>query len=177
MKKALLIAALLGTVGYGGWRLTHRGGSHETTVDDGKLALDRIWIDHMPKTERDQIQLFAALSEENFGVFQYTSVWKGAFELFEFKTSGDKLKVTYPQDNSKEDVTVKARPCSEGQMDYCMEVSGSSRGVKKYYSRKGWEIEGMHSAQDLEHRMAGLAEQLETGLPAGDQTDQTDQTE
>jgi len=166
MKKVLLVTALLATVGYGGWKLTHRGGSAETTVDDTKLALDRIWIDHMPKSERDMIQVFAALSEDEFGVFQQTSVWKGNFELFRFQWKDGQIQAVFPQDNDKEKITVKARPCSEGQMDYCMEVSGTSRGVKKYYSKKGWEIENVHSQQDLEHRTEALAEQLEAGLPA-----------
>jgi hypothetical protein len=166
MKKALLVTALLATVGYGGWRLAHRGGSPATTMDDNKLALDRIWIDHLPRTERDTIQIFAAVSEENFGVFQQTSVWKGNFELFQFKAQGDKLKVVFPQDNDKEELRTKARPCNEGQMDYCLEIEGSSRGVKKYYSRKGWEIDSTMTAQDVEHRAEALAEQLEAGLPA-----------
>ena len=163
--KKLLVVALVATVGYGGWRLAHHSAAPQST-DDSKLALDRVWVDHIPKTERDTIQVFAAISEENFGVFQQTSVWKGNFELFRFQSSGDKIKATFPQDGDKEDITVKATRCSEGQMDYCMEVSGSKRGVKKYYSRKGWEIEGIHSQQELEHRSEGVAEQLETGLPA-----------
>jgi hypothetical protein len=166
MKKVLLATALLATVGYGGWKVTHRGDSAQTTVDDSKLALDRIWIDHMPKSERDMIQVFAALSQDEFGVFQQTSAWKGNFELFRFELKNGDIHAIFPQDNEKEKITVKARPCSEGQMDYCMEVTGTKRGVKKYYSRKGWEIEGVHSAQDLEHRAEALAEQLEAGLPA-----------
>ena len=168
MKKVLLAMALVG-VGYGGWRLTHRGGGSEaaeTSLDDSKLALDRIWIDHLPRTEKDMIQIFAAVSEEEFGVFQHTSAWKGAFELFRFNFKGDAIHATYPQDNSREKITVKATRCNEGQMDYCLEVSGTSRGVKKYYSRKGWEIDGAHSALDLEKRGEALAEQLTAGLPA-----------
>ena len=165
MKNALLVTALLATVGYGGWRLTHRGEAPVVT-DDSKLALDRVWIDHIPRTERDTIQVFAAVSQENFGVFQQTSVWKGNFELFQFKFADGKLKATFPQDGDREDLKVKARTCSEGQMDYCLEIEGSKRGVKKYYSRKGWEIDGVHSAQALAARTDALAHELETGLPA-----------
>lgn len=167
MKKVLLATALL-AVGYGGWRLTHRGGGDEvseTSVDDSKLALDRIWIDHLPRSEKDMIQIFAAVSEEEFGVFQHTSAWKGAFELFRFSFKGDQIHATFPQDNSKEKITVKATRCSEGQMDYCLEVSGASRGVKKYYSRKGWEIDAAHSVKELEAKTDALAAQLSAGLP------------
>lgn len=166
MKKALLVTALLATVGYGGWRLVRHGDSPVTT-DDTKLALDRIWVDHMPRTERDTIQVFAGITDEQFGLFQATSSWKGNFELFVFKINGDKIRITYPQDGTKEDVRLKARPCKEGDMDYCMEVEGSSRGVKKYYSRKGWEIDAAaHSAADVERRAHEIESELESGLPA-----------
>lgn len=164
MKNALLVTALLATVGYGGWRLTHRDAAVAT--DDSKLVLDRIWIDHIPRTERDTIQLFAAVSEENFGVFQQTSVWKGNFELFQFKFADGKIKATFPQDGDREDITSKARPCSEGQMDYCLEIAGSKRGVKKYYSRKGWEIDAVHSPKALADRAEALTLELAAGLPA-----------
>ena len=169
MKKLLLATALLGTVGYGGWRLTHGGGSSETSVDDSKLALDRIWIDHIPRSEKDMIQIFAAVTEEEFGVFQQTSAWKGSFELFRFAFKGDQIHATFPQDNEKEKITVKATRCNEGQMDYCLEISGTSRGVKKYYSRKGWEIDGAHSVKELEQRTDALATQLSAGLPADEE--------
>lgn len=170
MKKVLLATALLG-IGYGGWRLTHRGGGDaaETQLDDSKLALDRIWIDHMPRSEKDMIQIFAAVSEDEFGVFQHTSAWKGAFELFRFNVQGDQINATFPQDNSKEKIRVKATRCNEGQMDYCLEVSGTARGVKKYYSKKGWEIDGAHSVKDLEARTDALATQLTAGLPADEE--------
>ncbi|MBL9016429.1 MAG: hypothetical protein JNL83_19730 [Myxococcales bacterium] len=171
MKKVLLATALL-AVGYGGWRLVGGGGGDqaaETSVDDSKLALDRIWIDHLPRSEKDMIQVFAAVSEEEFGVFQHTSAWKGAFELFRFNFKGGDIHATYPQDNSREKITVKATRCNEGQMDYCLEVSGSSRGVKKYYSRKGWEIDSAQSAKDLEAQTDALAKQLSAGLPADEE--------
>lgn len=166
MKKTLLVTALVATVGYGGWRLAHRGGDAPVATDDAKLALDRIWIDHLPKTERDTIQVFAAVTEEEFGVFQATSMWKGAFELFQFKGHGDAIKATFPQDGDKETLKLKAKPCSENTMDYCMEIEGTSRGVKKYYSRKGWEIESVPSAKELAARADLIVHELSAGLPA-----------
>jgi hypothetical protein len=165
MKNALLVTALLATVGYGGWRLTHRGEAPVVT-DDSKLTLDRIWVDHLPRTDKDTFQIFAAISEEEFGVFQQTSSWKGNFELFTFKFAGDKIKATFPQDGDREEIKVKATPCNEGQMDYCLEIAGSKRGVKKYYSRKGWEIDGVHSAKALEERTESIATELEATLPS-----------
>lgn len=168
MKKALLATVVLATMGYGGYRLLFKSGGdaqQQESIDDSKLALDRIWIDHIPRSERDTIQVFAAVSEEEFGVFQATSAWKGAFELFRFDFRGDTINAVFPQDGDKEQIKVKARRCSESQMDFCMEVTGSKRGVKKYYSREGWEIDNVHSQAALERRGEQIVDELEAGLP------------
>jgi hypothetical protein len=155
MKKPLLVLALLGTVSYGAYRLTRSEPKTEAPVvqDGEQLVLDRIWIDHIPRNDRDTIQVFAAISEEPFGVFQAASTWKGAYELFRYEPSGNTLKVVYPQTNDKETVKHNARRCSENQMDFCLELSGGSRGVKRYYSRKGWEIENIHTPAELADRV------------------------
>jgi hypothetical protein len=152
MKKPLLILALMGTVSYGAYRML---GSSETkseapVAQDGEqLVLDRIWIDHIPKNDRDTVQVFVAISEEPFGVFQAASSWKGAYELFRYEAHGNELRVVYPQTNSRETVKHNAKRCSENQMDFCLELSGG-KGVKRYYSRKGWEIENVSSAAELQ---------------------------
>lgn len=166
MKKTLLVTALVATVGYGGWRLAHRGGDAQVATDDAKLALDRLWIDHVPRSERDVFQVFAALTEEEFGVFQATSTWKGSFELFTFKPAGEGIKATFPQDGDKQTIKLKAKPCNEAQMDYCMEVEGTNRGVKRYYSRKGWEIDSAASAKDLAARADVLVHAITGELSA-----------
>lgn len=154
MKKPLLILALMGTVSYGAYRML---GSSETkseapVAQDGEqLVLDRIWIDHIPKNDRDIVQVFVAISEEPFGVFQAASSWKGAYELFRYEAHGNELRVVYPQNNSRETVKHSAKRCSENQMDFCLELSGG-KGVKRYYSRKGWEIDNVSSAADLQVR-------------------------
>src|SRR5688572_9077896 len=135
MKKTALILALTATAAYGAFRLF---GSDDTkpapVVTDGEqLVLDRIWIDHMPRNDRDTIQFFAAISEEPFGVFQAASSWKGSYELFRYQASGSELRIVYPQTNERETVKHKARRCTDNGMDFCLELDGG-KGVKKYYS-------------------------------------------
>jgi len=97
MKKPLLILALLGTVSYGAYRMLGSS-SEQPAVNHGEpLVLDRIWIDHIPKNDRDTIQVFAAISEEPFGLFQAASAWKGAYELFRYEAKGHVLRIVYPQ--------------------------------------------------------------------------------
>lgn len=163
MKKALLAIALLGSVGYGAYRLIDRDDTTAKPADSEQLVLDRIWIDHMPRNDRDMIQVFAAISEEPFGVFQASSTWKGQYELFRYAASGSELRITYPQTNERETVKHKARRCNDNSFDYCLELDGGSRGVKKYYSRKGWEIDGASSPDDVAKRTEQLIHTLGHG--------------
>lgn len=124
-------------------------------------ALDRIWIDHLPKTESDTINIFAAITQEPMGIFQATSQWKGNFELFVYEAHGDTIRAVYPQDRSKEELKVSARTCSDMRdMDYCLEIKGASRGPKKYYSRKGWEIDAASTPDDIALRGKAIVKQL-----------------
>ena len=38
-------------------------------------------------------------------------------------------------------------------MDYCLEMSGGSRGVKRYYSRRGWEVRSADEANALAEKL------------------------
>ena len=103
MKKTALVLALVGATGYGAYRWISSDDARPAATTDGEqLVLDRIWIDHMPKNDRDTIQFFAAITEEPFGVFQAASSWKGQYELFRYQASGNELRIVYPQTNERE---------------------------------------------------------------------------
>jgi hypothetical protein len=133
------------------------GGTEEAVRDSEQLALDRVWIDHMPRDERDTVSVFVAITEEPLGVFQTSSVWKGNFEMFRYQAKGNDLRIVYPQNNERETVKASARRCNDSGWDYCLELDGSTRGVKRYFSRKGWEIDGVRG-RDLRGRIAGLVQ-------------------
>ena len=151
--KKLLVLAVISTCAFAGWRVLRGGGGGADASDGGGLVLDRIWIDHMPKHDRDQVSAFAALTEESVGVFQTVSVWKGHFEMFRYEAQGDELRILYPQDNHRDRIHTKAHRCSEGGFDYCLELDGASRGVKRYYSRKGWELDGASRPDQIRARV------------------------
>ena len=137
MKKSLLVLIVAGIAVMGVWKLRT---DHRVESDDDKLLTDRIWIDHMPRNDRDVIQVFLAITDQPMGIFQAASQWKGSYELFRYEAQGDEMRIVFPQTGDREKVTAKARRCNERGMDYCLEMSGASRGVKRYYSRKGWEV-------------------------------------
>jgi hypothetical protein len=159
MMKAILVLGLAAAAGYGVWWWRD---SAPAPAHDEKLVLDRIWIDHVPRSDRDVIQVFAALSDEAFGVFNATSQWRGSFEIFRHEARGEEIRVMYPQTGEREKIRAKATRCDQREMDYCLELSGASRGVKKYYSRKGWEIDGKTSVHKLRHRVADIMEMAGT---------------
>jgi hypothetical protein len=48
-------------------------------------------------------------------------------------------------------------------MDFCLELDGASRGVKRYYSREGWEIRGPRDLDAIEREVASVRAELGAG--------------
>ena len=156
--KKLVLLVILGTVATASVWSWKR--ASEPVATDNRLFADRIWIDHIPRNERDTINVFAAISEHSVGVFQATSQWRGSFEAFRYEANAGDLRIVYPQTGDREKARVKARRCDDGQMDFCLEIDGATRGVKKYYSREGWEIGQAHDLDAVKQRVETLRAQL-----------------
>jgi hypothetical protein len=148
VKKPLVIVGLVAVVALALALASWRMGS-----DDDVSVFDRIWIDQLPSNPKDAGNAFAAVTKQPMGVFQSASQYKGSFEIFSYKASGDRLQVVYPQTDEKETITVRAWKCKEGDMHYCLELGGSTRGVKRYRSRRGWEID---ASTPLEQTMSRI---------------------
>jgi len=148
MKKLMLAVALIGATGYGvyHWRAA-------SSSAHGELVENRLWIDHMPRNERDTIQVFLTLGDDSIGTFQQASAWKGAYEIFQYEAHGGELRVVYPHTGEKETLKAKATKCSNSGFDYCLDLAGGSRGVKRYYSMKDWEI---GSLRELDSKIKAL---------------------
>jgi hypothetical protein len=125
-----------------------------------KVLADRLWIDRLPRGDKDTINVFVMVSERSAGVFQAASQWRGAYEVFRYEAQGGELRLLYPQTGDREKVRVKLRECDENGMDFCLELDGASRGVKKYYSREEWEIGGAHNIEDVKQRIEAMRAQL-----------------
>lgn len=133
---------------------THDGGAH-----DAKLLKDRVWLERLPKHDKDRIEVFVALSAKKggrqgpVGAFEKVSMWEGHYQAFRYESEGQTMKVIFPQTGVTETLTVKATRCKEADMDFCLDVSGNGRGVNRYYSRKGMEI---RSLEEAEAKVRGL---------------------
>jgi hypothetical protein len=149
MRKLLVLAVLI-SIAVVALRL--RAPAIEPT--DSRLAQDRLWVDHLPKSERDTFEVFTVLTQKPVGVFETLTVWRGSYEVFRYELSGEDMRVVFPHTGDREKVRVRARRCNERGMDFCLELDGASRGVKRYYSREGWEI---NRIDDIEGFAAKLA--------------------
>ncbi len=149
MKKLLLVAVAIATTVFA----VARRSDHAPASD---LAFDRIWIDHMPRGERDPVQVFVAVDDHAIGEFFAGTRWQGRFDAFKYESNGDELRVVFPQTNTRERLTIKASACEARGFDYCLEIAGSEHGAKRYYSRKDWVID---RSADIDARVQAIAAQ------------------
>jgi len=145
MKKPLVTLGLVAAAALA-IKLWTGGGAGDGPASEPGLVLDRLWLDRLPASDRDTVNAFAALTSEPLGIFQSASQWKASYELFRYESDGAELRIVFPQTGEKERVRARAWTCKERGMDFCLELSGSSRGVKRYHSRKGWEIGSLADA-------------------------------
>ena len=159
MKKTLAVVALLSIALVATW--WWKGGDGAAVEPkDPVLAFDRIWIDHLPKNDKDIVHVFAAISEEPVGIFQAQTQWRGSYELFRYEAHGDQIRFLYPQTGEREKARLRARECSDKGMDFCLQIDGASRGVTRYYSREGWEIGKHADAAALRERAGAIVQSL-----------------
>jgi len=148
----LLVVAGVAALGVGAWRVK----AHYDTTDGGgnKLLVERVWIDHVPRSEREMVNVFLMFSEHKVGVFDVRSAWTGSFEAFKYSRGDGKLDAVFPQTGSKEQYSIKVRTCSTDGMDYCLDIDGGKHGVKHYYSKKKWVVRDVAAEQQLVDQLA-----------------------
>ncbi|HEX4462495.1 MAG TPA: hypothetical protein VIA18_31175 [Polyangia bacterium] len=134
MKKLTLIV-LLATVGGLGWRaFTH-------DAPDPKLIYDHFWVDHVPRDKHEKFLAMWLMSEHPVGRFVTRTQWTGQWEEFHYhllpKTDAS-MDLLFGNNNERERITWSARPCHENGFDFCLDIAGTSRGTKRYYSKKAW---------------------------------------
>lgn len=120
-----------------------------TVAPEGEAILqNRVWIDHLPNRPAEHYEVFAALHDSGggdpggIGIFQRASSYEGDYALFQWAPKGDtKMRLKMLQSGSNHAPTYRARECKEKDFDYCLELEGAPRGVKRYVSKKGWEID------------------------------------
>jgi hypothetical protein len=142
MRKLLVVAAIAAS-GYGIWQWQ---AAPANSSGDNELVRGRLWIDHLPRNEREPAQIFIVLKDHPVGVFNNASMWRGTYEQFRYEMTGNQLRLQFPQTGDRDTARVQASRCKEHGMDFCLQLDGSSRGAKRYFSREGWEVRSLDEA-------------------------------
>lgn len=133
--KKLLLLGVVGLIGGTLWL------ARQHDAPDSKLVFDRIWVDHQPRHPKDSFQVLFILGDRPVGQFAVQTPWKGRWEGFHYdvvpRHDGD-LDLIFPDSGERQHVHLRARRCNENGFDFCLEVSGSSRGARRYFSRREW---------------------------------------
>jgi hypothetical protein len=147
MKKLLVVTSAAGLM-LGGWKLTHRQHVDETNLD----VTDRLWIDHMPKHDRDLLRLLIAMTNNeddgNLGILRFGSRWHAQVDGFRFEKNGHDLAVEFPQNSWRAIWHTKVTRCSVGEFTLCLEIT-APRGTFHYFSRDEWKIENTEAGTAL----------------------------
>jgi hypothetical protein len=106
----------------------------------------RLWVDRMPRGERDMIRKLAlvrSIDHGRFGVAERGSVWRHHTEVFKWGLHDGRLQMYLPQDRKHLTATVRTWEC-EGEapdgFELCLEIRGGAGGTMRLYSRHDWKL-------------------------------------
>jgi len=119
-----------------------------------RLLLDRNWIDRLPETARDRLQVFRFVPSMGGGVYQDRTLYAGQFELFNFEHDGETIRFHLHhtgEDRSASYAIERLPGGDENPFDLHLHIKDSPRGPQDYYSIRG--MQGAAAEKELE---AGL---------------------
>jgi hypothetical protein len=138
MKKLVLGVTLMGLLGGLGWR------AWRSDAPDATLLFHQLWIDHEPRDENDKFSMLFVNAEHPFGHFGTRTMWTAQLEFFHYHVIPKEpgvIDFLFGATRERQRVRYTARRCNERGFDLCLDISGSSRGVRRYYSKKEWRVE------------------------------------
>jgi hypothetical protein len=128
--------------------------SRVSTDDAPKLLIDRNWMDRMPETDRDKLFVYRFVPSMGGGVFQDRTLFKGTFELFSFKATGE--SITFDLHEAKDKVTSRytiERVDGPKPFDLKLTILDDPRGPKVYL---GMRSETDRDGGKLEQRLRAV---------------------
>ncbi len=145
MRKLLLVLALTAC---------HGKSSPQLSASDARdVLINRNWIDRMPETQTDRLHVYRFVPDMGGGVYQDRTIFKGTFELFQFKVEGDDhiaFDLLETGDKVKSQFTIE-RVDGPPPFDLKLTVWSDPRGPGVYY---GMQSETDKDGHDLEHMLA-----------------------
>lgn len=118
---------------------------------DSEYLVGRLWIERLPKSERDQVHFLALIDEgrDKVGTLAYASAWRVAAENFRFQLHKSRLKLDFPQDHKRLALKAKTFKCKAPEpFTLCLELKnksgkeGEAAKTFRFYSREDWSFDG-----------------------------------
>lgn len=128
-------------------------GARDDTPSPGQaLLVNRLWIDHIPRSERDMTTqlLFLDQDGERIGGVIRASHWRHLMEMFRWEHRSGGLALEFPQVGRTIPVNAQARECKDAPkpLDLCLDVSFLGQRAR-LFSKKGWKTEDMADVDAL----------------------------
>ena len=142
---SLFIVALLG---WYMWPESDQGGAADAarSAPDQELLLDRLWIDHLPRSESEKFHILVMLADPAVGAFTHTSQFEGDFAAFSWVPdragARARYRLTMLQARTEHSVRMSVSDKGCGPFDYCLTVQDAPRGPTRYVSMEDWDLEG-----------------------------------
>ena len=167
-RNKLIALALVGACSFGVWK-AGQAVFGESEAQGTKHAVNQVWIDHIPRDDRDMITHLVLIDHRDgqFGAIGRSSQWRHAIDIFKWNLQRDTLRLYFPQERAKGEVKIETWEC-EGEapqpFELCMRLTGNNGRSAMLYSRHEWEIDPHSSADSLaeivedEPALAGVIE-------------------
>lgn len=161
----LIALAFVGAASFGVWKLGSALLADE--AQSSKHAVNQMWIDHLPKNDRDMFTHLLLLdhSRGQFGAIGRSSQWRHMVDIFRWQLQGDQLGLFFPQDRARAEVQIETWECAgeaPAPFELCMKLTNKQGRSWTFYSREDWEIDPGNAAESLaelvedEPRLAGV---------------------
>ncbi|MEL6345709.1 MAG: hypothetical protein AAFV53_21550 [Myxococcota bacterium] len=120
-----------------------------------KLLTNQVWIDHLPRSERDMINqlIFIDKHGQRPGFFVRASVWRQFIERGRWTVGQGQegLQVHFPQNDRRLKMKWRAYECkgkAPEPFELCLDLTIMGRTLKMY-STKEWRVEDIDQVEDL----------------------------
>jgi hypothetical protein len=101
-----------------------------------ELLENRNWMDSWPTGESDRLHVYRFTPSMGGGVFQDRTLFAGHFELFTYEVDGEHLTIQWPHSKEEDRMVFRIqRADGPAPFDLRLELSGSSRGPRRYFAR------------------------------------------
>ena len=154
-RKGLVVVVAILVLAVLAWRYFFRDEAASLGLSPD-LVSNRLWVDSQPEKYTDSVHLFFMIDAARIGAFQETSQYRGRYELFDYKRSGAKADLVFPQDGRAESLEYTITECTDlHPYDLCLDLKANPwGGPTRYYGMR--DDDSSSEVRSMRHRMEAL---------------------